>query len=109
MVAPKKTKSSESAKVTLPRKAKGKRPQFYSDPAVDQLFAIVTALTAELWVARDRSETLERLLAARGVIAADAVDSYVPAGEDAEGRAAEREELIQRVFAVLETYTSERS
>ena len=90
--------------VRLPRVSKGKRPQFHDSVAVDQLFAIVTALAAELSVAFDRLDTVERLLVANGVIAEDAVEAYQPRGAAAEARGARREALIQRVFAVFEAY-----
>ena len=48
--------------VRLPRDPKGRRAQFYDDPAVDQLWAILLSLTAEVSVAFDRIDTLERLL-----------------------------------------------
>ena len=38
----------------LPRDPKGRRAQFYADPAIDQLWAGVTSLTAEVSVAFDR-------------------------------------------------------
>jgi len=88
----------------LPRGPKGRRAQFYADPAVDQLMAIVVALTAEVSVAFDRIETLERLLAGAGVIAPGAVEGYV--ADDAENteRNRRREALIERVFQVLSQY-----
>jgi hypothetical protein len=88
--------------VALPRIAKGRRPQFYEDPAVDQLFAMVTALTGEISVLFDRLDTVQRLLDAAGVVAAQAVADYVPQGPAAAERAQHRDELLRRVFAVLE-------
>jgi hypothetical protein len=88
----------------LPRVAKGRRASFHDDPGVDQLFGIVTALASELWVARERIDTLERLLEASGVLAAGAVEGFRPDGADATARTAEREAFIRRVFQVLEDY-----
>jgi hypothetical protein len=93
-------------KVRLPRVAKGRRPEFYENPAVDQLFAIVTALTAEISVLYDRIDTLERVLVARRTLAPGAVEAHVPDGAAAAQRAERRDELLRRVFAVLEVYAN---
>lgn len=88
----------------LPRDPKGKRAQFYPDPAVDQLMAIVVALTAEVSVAFDRIDTLERILAARGVIGGGDVEAYQPDAAAGVQRGRRREELLERVFQVLSQY-----
>ena len=86
----------------LPRTAKGRRAQFFDDPAVDQLFAIVSALTAEVSVVAERLATLERLLVASGGLRDGAIEAYEPVGDEAVARTTEREALIERVFQVLE-------
>lgn len=93
-----------SKPVPLPRLAKGTRPEFYDDPAIDQLFAIVTALTAELSVAFDRLDTLERVLVESHALAHGALEAYVGDADAIEQRAAKRAELLRRVFAVFEAY-----
>jgi hypothetical protein len=90
--------------VKLPRIAKARRPQFYEDPAIDQLFAIVTALTGEISVLFDRLDSIERLLTTARVLPVHAVESYVPDGSAAAVRGERRDELLRRVFAVLELY-----
>ncbi len=37
--------------VKLPRRSRGPKPQFFSDPAIDHLMAMIIALTGELSVA----------------------------------------------------------
>ena len=88
----------------LPRDPKGRRAQFYPDPAVDQLMAIVVALAAEVSVAFDRIDTLERLLEERGVIAGRDVEDWQPDAAASAERARRREALIERVFQVLSQY-----
>jgi hypothetical protein len=88
--------------IKLPRAAKGKRAQFYDDPAIDQLMGIVAALTAEVSVAFERIATLERLLAKRGQLTLADVESYEPDDAESAERAVARESLIERVFQVLE-------
>lgn len=114
---PKKTKTSRAGKrraralpaaktVRLPRIAKGRRPEFYEDPAIDQLFAIVTALTGEISVLSDRLDTLERLLIAARILRANAIEDHVPDAAVQAIRAQRRDELLRRVFAVLEIYAA---
>jgi hypothetical protein len=111
MAAPRKSRaappaqgSGKSGSIRLPREPKGRRAQFYPDPAIDQLLAIVVALTGELSVALDRIDTLERVLAARGVIGPCDVEAWVPDETASSERARRREELIERVFQVLSQY-----
>lgn len=88
----------------LPRVPKGRRAQFHADPATDQLFAIVTALTAELSVAFERIATLEQLLEMGGTLRREVIESHRPEGAEAEARRVARDALIARVFQVLEAY-----
>lgn len=86
----------------IARVAKGKRPAYFRDPAVDKLHAIVMTLVAELSVTRDRLDALERLLEQRGHLAQADLDDFKPdeAGEVA--RRSRREAYIQRVMRVVE-------
>ncbi len=84
------------------RRAKGKRPFFLDDPAVERVLSVTMAVAAELAVARARIDTLERLLVARGVLGPDDVERYEPdpaaqAARDAWGR-----EYIARVLRIVE-------
>ncbi len=107
--APPRSAAASAKSVALPRIAKGHRPEFYEDPAVDQLFAIVTALAGEISVLFDRLDTLQRLADAAGVISADAVAGYVPDDAAAALRAEQRDDLLRRVFAVLEVYAAHKA
>jgi hypothetical protein len=82
----------------LARAAKGRKPQYFADPATDTLLSMVLALTQELSVARDRIDTLERLLDRAGVLAADKVDAYLPTPDEAAARADLRAAMLRRVF-----------
>lgn len=105
-VAGRADRAAHTSHFRLPRVSKGRRAQFHVDPAADQLFAIVTAITAELSVAFERIRTLEAVLQAGGALRPGAVESHVITDQDLSDRAAEREALIQRVFQVLETYNT---
>ncbi len=86
----------------LARTAKGRKPQYFADPATDKLLSMVLALTQELSVARDRIDTLERLLDRAGVLNAQTVDDYLPTAEEAAVRSALRAGMLRRVFRAAE-------
>jgi hypothetical protein len=93
-----------AAATRQPRVPKGRRPRFFPEAGTDQLFGIVTALTAELSVAFERIETLERTLEKHGALQRSEIESHQPDAAEAAERTAAREALIERVFQVLEDY-----
>lgn len=101
------TRAPAARPLRLPRTPKGRRARFFDEPGVDQLFGIVTALTAELSVAFERIETLERVLEAGGALDRARIERWSPDADEARARAAAREALIERVFQVLEDFAGE--
>ncbi|MBL8642520.1 MAG: hypothetical protein JNK21_01195 [Rhodospirillaceae bacterium] len=84
--------------VKLPRVSKGKRPQYFDDPAVDQLMTFVIELTAEVSVLYDRIDTIERLLDSKGTVSRADIEAYrAPPPVEAE-RSARRDGYLRRVF-----------
>ncbi|MSO98177.1 MAG: hypothetical protein EXR11_08170 [Rhodospirillaceae bacterium] len=81
--------------------AKGKQPQFHNDRAIDQLMAMVTALTAEVSILRDRVDTHERIAEKRKLFGRDEVDGYIPDTPVMAERSAQRQRLLRKVFRVL--------
>jgi hypothetical protein len=81
---------------------KGKRARFHADPAIDQLFGILAALTGEVSVVAERLATLERVLERRGGLAPDDIERYEMDETESQRRVVEREALIERTFQVLE-------
>ncbi len=59
-------------------KAKGKRPAYFDDPALDRMLSMLTALVGEVSVLRERLDTIERLLEAQGTISRADVEAYSP-------------------------------
>lgn len=92
---------TEGTEIKLPRASKGKRPSFYKDPAVDRLFAVVTALTAEVSVLWDRVDTVERLLDRDGTVSRAQIEGYRPDDAVEAERTARRDAFIGRVFQVI--------
>jgi len=92
----------------LPSKAKGARPTFFDDDgATDGIVSILTALASEVWAARERLDSLERLLAAKGTVPAGAVEAFRPDPAAADERAAEAAAFVARVFKVFEQMREE--
>lgn len=84
--------------VTLPRSSKGKRPQFFEDPAIDQVMTFFLELMTEVSTLRERVDTIERLLDQKGSVTREEVEAFRPdAAGDAE-RAAWCAAFIRRVM-----------
>ena len=74
-----------------PTRAKGPLPQYFDDPAIDQLHSALLALAAELSVAYDRIDTLERMLERKGTLSRAEIDRFEPDEPALQERAARRE------------------
>lgn len=84
------------------RVAKGKRPVYLGDRQTDQLLAIVVALMGEVSVLRDRLDTLERLIEAKGLVLQQDIETYEPDELVAQTRLQWREDYIARVLRILQ-------
>lgn len=93
--------STPEADVALQRKAKGKRPFYFSDPDVDRLLSMLMALTGELAVTRDRLDTLERVAASKGLFSAQDIESYRLSELDMEARAARHQAMFKEVTRII--------
>jgi hypothetical protein len=87
-----------------PRRPKGRRPQVFDDPALDQLHAAFLAMATELAVAFERIDTLERLLEQRTGIARADIVGYRPEAAAADDRAARRADLAERLLRPFRDY-----
>ncbi|MDT7935023.1 MAG: hypothetical protein RQ833_10550 [Sphingomonadaceae bacterium] len=79
-------------------RAKGKRPDYFDDPAIDRVLSIVLALVAEVSVQRQRADTLERLLEARGLLARAEIEGFTPDAATARERGEATAAYIARVM-----------
>ena len=98
---PAKAAAPGASAVRLPRIAKGKRPQYFSDPAIDKLLWMTLTLMEELSVARDRIDTLERVLAKRRVVSLKDLEAFTPDAEAAAERAARRDAYVERMMRAV--------
>jgi hypothetical protein len=79
-------------------KAKGKRPAYFEDPATDRLLSITMAIAGELAVARERIDTLERLLEAKGLLAQSEIEAFRPTRDQAYARGLWHREYAARIL-----------
>ena len=84
--------------VKLPRVAKGKKPVYLDERAIDNLAAAVLALTQELSVVRDRLDTVERLIEQQGLFAQQAIEQFKPDAAASAARSEWRQAYLARVL-----------
>ncbi len=82
-------------------KAAGKRPYFLDDE-IEAVLAITMAAVQELGVARQRIDTLERLLADKGVLSRAEIETFTPDPAAAVERALSNQEYIARVLRIVQ-------
>lgn len=90
--------STPPESVRLPAQTRGKRPQFFDDPAIDQMMTFLVELTTEVAVLRERLDTVEQLLDTQGSVTREAIENFRPAAALDSARAAWRDAYIKRVF-----------
>ncbi len=83
------------------RDAKGKRPQFYEAPGMDQAMSMIMVLANELSVVRDRLDLIERASAKRGVDLAADIETLELDQAALEEREARRQDFLGRLFYLL--------
>lgn len=79
-------------------KAKGKRPAYFEDPAIDRTLSILMALVGEVSVLRERLDTVERLLEAKGSISRTDIEAYEPDRAAGQERGLQTREYIARIM-----------
>lgn len=93
--------SIDTALSTASAKPAGKRP-FFLTPEVERVMAIAMAIAQELAVARMRIDTLERLLARKGLIDRAEIERFAPAPEEAAERGLWTQEYIARILRIVQ-------
>ncbi|MBL0923103.1 MAG: hypothetical protein IBJ12_01370 [Sphingomonadaceae bacterium] len=93
--------SSDTEKIELQKKARGQRPEYFADPAIDKVLSITMALAGETAVMRDRLDTIERLLASGRPVSKESVDAYQPNENVRAERDAWRDEFLDVVFRIV--------
>jgi hypothetical protein len=82
-------------------KPAGKRPYFMA-PEVERVLAITMAVVQELAVTRERLDTLERVLAAKGLLDPPEIEQFQPSPEAAAERGLWLQEYLNRVLRIVQ-------
>jgi hypothetical protein len=80
------------------RTVKGRRPQFFEDPAIDQLHGMVMAMATEMAVLYERIDTMERVAAEKGVMLREELAQHRPDAAAQQEREAWRQRFLERLF-----------
>ena len=80
------------------KRAKGKRPEFFEEPALDRLYSTVFALAAEVSALRERQDTIERLLDQNGSLRRSDIETYEPDRAAGEERGLATRAYISRIM-----------
>jgi len=82
-------------------KPAGKRPYFL-EPQIERVLAITMSIAQELAVARQRADTLERLLKAKGILAEGEIDTFTPDAAASAERQMANQEFIARILRIVQ-------
>ncbi len=89
------------------RDAKGKRPQFYETPGLDQAMSMILVLANELSVLHDRLDSAERVVKAHGIDLAAEIETLVLDQTALEAREAWRQDFLGRLYYLARKDASE--
>ncbi len=85
-------------------KPKGKRPEYFADTMAENHFSITMSVIAELAVARERIDTLERLLISKGVLDENDVEEFIPDEDASQQRQLAQVEYTTRIFRPMQQH-----
>jgi hypothetical protein len=91
----------------LERNARGKRPQFYETPGLDEAISMIMVLANELSVVRDRLDTVEKVAAAKGVMLDAEIEAFEPDQATLEARELRRQDFLARLFYLARKQAAE--
>ncbi|ASK87566.1 hypothetical protein [Sphingorhabdus sp. SMR4y] len=91
------------------RDARGKRPQFYDTPGMDQVMSMIMVLAGELCVVRDRLDAAERVARDNGLDLAAGIEALKLDDKALEEREARRQDLLARMYALMRKEAHEAS
>lgn len=90
-----------SNRIKTPRRAKAMRPQYFNDPNMDQMHAMIVAMAAEISVLYDRFDTIERIMDEKGMVRRSDIEGWQPSEAAHDERREKREALIRRIFRTV--------
>lgn len=89
------------------RESRGKRPQFYDDPQLDQIMSMVMVLASEVSVLADHIDGIERVAALNGLDLKAGLESLQLDDAALTEREQRRQALLGRLFYLLRKEASE--
>ncbi|WP_298199889.1 hypothetical protein [Novosphingobium sp.] len=92
------TATSPDSRPRAFRHARGKRPQFYDTPGLDEAMGMIMVLASELCVIRDRLDSAERVARAHGIDLAAGIETLQLDQAALEEREARRQDFLQRLY-----------
>ncbi|MBM3513380.1 MAG: hypothetical protein FJX59_06660 [Alphaproteobacteria bacterium] len=87
--------------IKTPRRAKAMRPQYFTDPNMDQMHAMIVAMATEISVLYDRFDSLERVLEKKGSLVRADLEAWQADDAAHDERRSKRDALIRRIFRVV--------
>jgi hypothetical protein len=84
--------------VKLPRTVRGKRPEFFDTPGVDDAMSMIMVLAQEVAVLRERLDSAEIVAARHGLPLAAEIEALVPDEALLKSREAWRQAYFDRLF-----------
>ncbi|PEQ11385.1 hypothetical protein B2G71_17690 [Novosphingobium sp. PC22D] len=91
----------------LPRTVRGKRPAFHPTEGVDEVMSMVVVLAQEMAVLRERFDTAERVMAARGIDLATEIESFEADDDVLRAREQALQSFYDRLFYLQRQRRSE--
>lgn len=80
---------------------KGKRPQFYEAPGMDQAMSMIMVLANEIAVVHDRLDSAERVAKANGLDLSGGIETLTLDQDALEAREAWRQDFLERLFYLM--------
>lgn len=91
----------------MKRDSRGKRPQFYQDPALDQMMGMIMVLAGEVSVLADQLDSTHRVLANHSIDAKAEINALVFDDAALQEREARRQAMLERMFYLVRKEASE--
>ncbi|MBB5687716.1 hypothetical protein [Sphingobium boeckii] len=91
----------------MKRDAKGKRPSFYDEPALDQMMSMIMVLAGEVSVLADHVDSMERVMTAKGIDMPREIAALTLDQQALEAREARRQAMLDRLFYLLRKEAAE--
>jgi hypothetical protein len=93
----------EAADITMAGdKSKGARPYFFESKETERVMNIAMAIATEVAVVRERIDTMERLLEAKGILTQKEIEAFVPTDAQAEERQLWHTRYAARILRIVQ-------